>query len=185
GIGAIQAIRDGGGLRRAKLVVLCDVRTPFEAAAEVFGPQKGATPEQVTELTARLHQVAEWLPRDPRGVTFSGAAGGLAGGLWSAFTAELLPGAPFVLDAIGFDPLMRACRAVVTGEGRLDAQSLVGKAVSEVATRARQAGVPAHAVVGRAELDSFGRRILDLQWVLEAGTVAELEQAGRRLADLI
>ena len=65
---------------------------------------------------------------------------------------------------------MRAARAVVTGEGKIDQQSLAGKAVSEVATRARQAGVPSYAIVGRRELDAFGMRILDLQVVLEAGT---------------
>ena len=80
---------------------------------------------------------------------------------------------------------MRASHAVVTGEGRLDQQSLNGKVVSEVATRARQAGVPCHAVVGRRDLDSFGARILDLQAVLEAGTPSELRAAGRKLAELI
>jgi glycerate kinase len=74
---------------------------------------------------------------------------------------------------------------VVAGEGRLDQQSLAGKAVSEVATRARQAGVPCHAIVGRRELDAFGVRILDLQAVLEAGTPAQLERAGRQLAELL
>ena len=92
----------------------------------------------------------------------TGAAGGLSGGLWAAFGAELAPGAAFVLDAVGFDARMRSARAVVTGEGRLDRQSLVGKVVSEVATRARQAGVPCHAIVGTRELDSFGPRMLDL-----------------------
>jgi glycerate kinase len=89
------------------------------------------------------------------------------------------------LDAIDFDRRMRAARAVITGEGKLDHQSLVGKAVSEVATRSRQAGVPCFAAVGRRELDAFGLRILDLQVVLEASTLPELEDAGRRLAALI
>ena len=89
--------------------------------------------------------------------------------------AELVPGASFVLDALEFDRRMRSSRAVIAGEGKLDQQSLAGKAVSEVATRARQAGVPCFAVVGRNDLDSFGLRILDLQAVLEAGTLAELE----------
>jgi glycerate kinase len=96
-----------------------------------------------------------------------------------------VPGSAFVLDLLDFDRRMRAARAVVTGEGRLDRQSLAGKVVSEVATRARQAGVPCHAIVGRRELDSFGARILDLQAVLEAGTPARLTAAGRRLAKLI
>ncbi len=185
GAGAIRAIRRGGGLGNTKLVVLCDVRVPFEDAARVFGPQKGADQDQVRRLTARLNGLARRLERDPRGLPMTGAAGGLAGGLWAAFGAELVPGASFVLDAIGFDPRMRAARAVVTGEGRLDQQSLAGKAVSEVATRARQAGVPCHAIVGTSDLDAFGARILDLDTVYDAKTLAQLRAAGRRLAGVL
>jgi glycerate 2-kinase len=185
GAGAIRAISRGGGLRDARLIVLCDVRTPFEDAARVFGPQKGAGPEEVRRLTARLHALARRLPRDPRGVPMTGAAGGLAGGLWAVLGAELVPGASFVLDALDFDARMRAARAVLTGEGKLDQQSLAGKLVSEIATRARQGGVPCHAIVGTRELDSFGARILDLQAVFEAGTLVEIEAAARQLAQLI
>jgi glycerate kinase len=185
GAGAIEAIREHGGLGDARLVVLCDVRTPFEDAARVFAPQKGADPDQVRRLTQRLHRLARRFERDPRGVPMTGAAGGLSGGLWAAFGAELVPGAAFVLDAIGFDERMRAARAVVTGEGRLDQQSLAGKAVSEVATRARQAGVPSFAIVGQRALDAFGQRILDLQVVLEAGTPQQLGSAARKLSGLI
>jgi glycerate kinase len=185
GAGAIKAIERDGGLNGARLVVLCDVRTPFEDAARVFGPQKGADADGVRRLTARLNALARRLPKDPRGVPMTGAAGGLSGGLWAALGAELVPGAAFVLDAVGFDARMRASRAVVTGEGKLDEQSLVGKVVSEVATRARQAGVPCHAVVGTRELDSMGARILDLDHILEASTLEELEAAGRTLAELM
>jgi glycerate kinase len=185
GAGAIRAIDDGGGLRGARLVVLCDVRTPYEDSARVFGPQKGADQAEVRRLTRRLHAHARRLDRDPRGVPMTGAAGGLSGGLWAAFGAELVPGAAFVLDALEFDRRMRAARAVVTGEGSLDQQSLAGKAVSEVATRARQAGVPCFAVCGRRELDTFGARVLDLQAVIEAGTVPALKRAGRDLVGLI
>ncbi|HEY5429161.1 MAG TPA: glycerate kinase [Solirubrobacteraceae bacterium] len=185
GAGAIRAIERAGGLGGVRLVVLCDVRTSFADAARVFGPQKGASAEQVQRLTRRLNALARRLARDPRGVPMTGAAGGLSGGLWSACGAELVPGAAFVLDAIGFDARMRAARAVVTGEGKLDQQSLVGKVVSEVATRARQAGVPCHAVVGTRELDAMGARVLDLDRVLAASTLAEIEAAGRTLAELI
>jgi glycerate 2-kinase len=185
GAGAIQAIRDGGGLHGARLVILCDVRTPFEDAARVFGAQKGAGPDEILRLTKRLHALARRLERDPRGVPMTGAAGGLAGGLWGALDAELVPGASFVLDAVDFDPRMRAARVVLTGEGKLDQQSLAGKLVAEIATRARQAGVPCYAIVGTRELDSFGARILDLQAVVEAGTLAEIEDAARRLANVI
>jgi glycerate 2-kinase len=181
GAGAIRAIEDGGGLRGARLVVLCDVRTPFERAAEVFGPQKGADPATVRRLARRLRDRARRLPRDPRGVPMTGAAGGLAGGLWAAFGAVLEPGAAFVLDALGFDPRMRAARAVVTGEGRIDAQTLEGKAAGEAAVRCRQAGVPCHAIVGTSALDPFDQRILDLDTVEEAGTRDELAAAAQRL----
>ncbi len=185
GAGAIRAIKVGGGLAGAQLIVLCDVRTPFEDAARVFAPQKGADAEQVRRLTARLHGLARRLHRDPRGVPMTGAAGGLSGGLWAEFGAELAPGAAFVLEAAGFDARMRSARAVVTGEGKLDRQSLAGKAVSEVATRARQAGVPCHAIVGTRRLGTFGPRLLDLDTVFEASTLAELEAAGERLAGLL
>jgi glycerate 2-kinase len=185
GAGAIQAIRDGGGLRSARLVVLCDVRTPFEDAARVFGPQKGASPEQAVRLTKRLHVQARRLERDPRGLPMTGAAGGLAGGLWGALNAELVPGASFVLDAVDFDLRMRGAKAVLTGEGKIDQQSLAGKLVSEIATRARQSGVPCYAIVGTSELDAFGARILDLQAVIEAGTLPDIEAAAHRLAGVI
>jgi glycerate kinase len=181
GAGAIEAIEAGGGLRGARLVVLCDVRTVFEDAPRVFGPQKGADPSMVARLEARLDELAASLPRDPRGVPMTGCAGGLSGGLWAAHDAVLEPGAPWVLDALDFDARMRAARAVVTGEGKLDEQTLEGKLVGEIGTRTRQAGVPLHAIVGRDALDPFGKRIIDLQRVIEATTLAELEAAGEAL----
>ncbi len=185
GTGAIRAIREAGGLGGARITVLTDVRTPFEDAARVFAPQKGAEPDDVTRLTKRLGDQARRLERDPRGVPMTGAAGGLSGGLWAAFDAELVPGAQFILDAVDFDRRMRTARAVVTGEGKLDQQSLAGKVVSEVSTRARQAGVPCHAIVGTRELDSFGVRVLDLQAVLEASTPRQISAAARRLAEVL
>jgi glycerate kinase len=185
GAGAIRAINEQGGLGGARISVLTDVRTPFEHAARVFGPQKGAAPDDVTKLTKRLNDQARRLKRDPRGVPMTGAAGGLSGGLWAEFDAELVPGAQFVLDAVDFDRRMRAARAVVTGEGKLDQQSLAGKLVSEVSTRARQGGVPCHAIVGTRELDSFGVRMLDLQAVFEASTPRQISAAARRLAEVL
>ena len=185
GTGAIDAIERAGGLEDARLVVLCDVRTPFEDAARVFGPQKGADPDAVKRLTARLNRQARRMPRDPRGIEMTGGAGGLSGGLWATFGAELVGGAAFVLDAVEFDRRMLESRTVITGEGKLDGQSLVGKLVAEIATRARQRGVPCGAVCGVRELDAMGARILDLEHILEARTLAELQRAGRELAELI
>ena len=179
------AIEEGGGLRGARLVVLSDTRTPFERAAEVFAPQKGADAAAVARLERRLAALASGWPRDPSGVPMTGAAGGLAGGLWAAYGAVLEPGAPFVLGALGFDARLRAARAVVVGEGRLDEQSLQGKILGEVATRARQGGVPCHAIVGSRTLDAFGARMLDLQRVTVASTLEEIEAGAAALADVI
>ncbi|WP_028058065.1 glycerate kinase [Candidatus Solirubrobacter pratensis] len=181
GAGALEAIDQAGGLGGARIVVLCDVRTPWEAAPRVFGPQKGADPALVRRLERRLDELAAKLPRDPCGVPMTGCAGGLSGGLWAAHGAVLEPGAQFVLDALDFDARMRASRAVVTGEGKLDQQTLEGKLVGEIGTRARQAGVPLHAFVGRDELDPFGKRIIDLQVVRETTTLEQLEAAGEEL----
>jgi glycerate kinase len=182
GAGALEAL-DAAGVD-IPITVLCDVRTAWENAPRVFGPQKGADERTVRRLEKRLDALAERAPRDPRGVPMTGCAGGLSGGLWTFRGARLVPGAAYVLDAIGFDELMRGARFVVTGEGRLDAQTLEGKACAEVATRARQGGVACHAVVGRNDLDPFRARVLDFGLVLEAGDEAELEAAGRRLAAL-
>ena len=181
GAGALEAIEEAGGLGGARLVVLCDVRTPFEHAPKVFGPQKGADPAMVRRLERRLDELAGRWPRDPRGVPMTGCAGGLSGGLWAAHGAVLEPGAPWVLDALDFDARMRAARAVVTGEGKLDEQTLQGKLVGEIGTRARQAGVPLHAIVGTDALDGFGKRIIDLMRVIEATDLRELEAAGEAL----
>ena len=116
----------------------------------------------------------------------TGAAGGLSGGLWAAFGAELVPGAAFVLDAVGFDARMRAARAVVTGEGRLDRQSLAGKAVSEVATRARQAGVPCHAIVGTRRARRVRARASSTSTACSRRRRSrQLEAAGRSLAEVL
>jgi glycerate 2-kinase len=182
GAGALDALDEAG--IDPKLVVVCDVRTPWEDAPRVFGPQKGAAGRTVTRLERRLDELAERAPRDPRGVPMTGCAGGLSGGLWAWRGAQLVPGAAYVLDVVGFDAHMRAARFVVTGEGRLDEQTLEGKLVGEVATRCRQAGVACHAVVGRNALDAFRARILDLNVVVEAGDERALEAAGRRLAEI-
>ena len=181
GSGAVRALDDAGVSPR--LEVLCDVRTPFEDAPRVFAPQKGADPATVTRLERRQAELAGKAPRDPRGVPMTGAAGGLSGGLWAHRDAKLIPGAPYVLDAIGFHETMRESAFVVTGEGALDEQTLQGKAAGEVATQSRQSGVTCHAVVGRNDLDEFQARILDLVTVIEAGTGETLEAAGRRLAE--
>lgn len=184
GAGAVAALADAGGIG-ATVVVLCDVRTPVDRVAESLAGSGELERDAAQELGARLEEIAATLPRDPRGVTYGGAGGGLAAALWAACDARLEGGAAFVLGALEFDARMRASRAVIVGEGRLDLGTLAGKAPGEIATRARQGGVPCFAAVGTRTLDAFGARILDLQQVLEAGDLAALEAAGRRLATVI
>lgn len=182
GQGALEAIADAGGIGTAEIVVLCDVQTPWERCAEVYGPQKGADAPMVTRLAARLDELAGALGRDPRGVAMTGAAGGLAGGLWARLGAALEPGAPYVLDVLGFDARLRAARAVITGEGRIDEQSAMGKIVGEIAARAQRAGVEAHAIVGQNGLGADAAAAMGLGRVVEATTLDELAAAGERLA---
>jgi glycerate kinase len=135
GWGAVEAIGSRGRLGGAELVVACDVRTTFRQAAEVFGPQKGATPDQVTLLGRRLDQLAERyrheLGVDVDRLPGSGAAGGLAGGL-AALGASVVPGFDLVADLVGLARRLAGADLVVTGEGCLDATSFDGKVVGGV-----------------------------------------------------
>ncbi|MER5620122.1 glycerate kinase [Streptosporangium sp. NPDC002544] len=177
GAGACAAIEAGGGLDGVELVVLCDVATPFEDSARVFGPQKGADPDLVARLTDRLHERAAALPRDPRGRARTGAAGGLSGALWAAYDARLVSGIETVLDLVGFDALLAGADAVVTGEGRLDAQTADGKVISGVTRRAAGVGVPVWAVVGQSRLDAADTAALGLAGVAEATDQGRLRAA--------
>jgi glycerate 2-kinase len=180
GSGAVSVLKDTR--LKAKLKVACDVRSKWEDAAILYGPQKGADSEMVQRLTKRLDQLAAKAPKDPRGLEGTGCAGGLSGALWAYFDAQLIPGANLVLDTVGFDALMSEARFVVTGEGKLDQQTLEGKAVSEIATRCRQAGCACHAVVGENALSDFYVRLLDLASVREASTETELSDCAWELA---
>ena len=180
-------------LRGVELVVACDVRNPMcgpSGAAAVFGPQKGAGPETVKRLERRLREWAalarSTTRRDPVAEQMSGAGGGLAGGLWAFAGAALRSGAALVLDTVGFDARVKQARAVVTGEGRLDEQTLAGKAVFEVATRSRQAGVPCYVVAGLDALGPFGKRLLNVEAEAAAGpggtaSASAVERAAARL----
>lgn len=181
GRGAIEALEERDALGGARISVLCDVRTPFEDAARVFAPQKGAGPEAVERLNARLEAFAAELPRDPRGLPMGGCAGGLSGGLW-AHGAELRSGAEFVLDALGFDARLARADAVVSGEGRLDGQSLSGKIVGAIAGRCADAEKPLHLVVGENALQMHPPAAVSS--IVEAGGLEEMRRAGAELAPL-
>ncbi|MFT4049327.1 MAG: glycerate kinase [Solirubrobacterales bacterium] len=192
GAGAIELLRERGLIGKRgplkgcpKITALCDARVAWESAPGIFAPQKGASLEQVGLLEDRLHALATELPQDPRGKLMTGCGGGLSGGLWAAAGAELKGGAAWVLDRVGFTPRMLAARAVITGEGSLDRQTLLGKAVGEVATRARQSGVPCHAIVGRMDMSEFDARILDFESWTEAGTPDAIADVAERLVAVL
>jgi glycerate 2-kinase len=129
------------------LEVACDVDARFLDAADVFAPQKGATPEQVEILRERLARL------DVPDVPGAGAAGGLAGGL-AAAGARLIPGFHFVATRLGLDQALAETDLLVTGEGRLDATSLTGKVVGRALERAAAADVEAFVVAGEVAAES-------------------------------
>jgi glycerate kinase len=180
GAGALAALDEAG--IDPPLTVLCDVRTPWEDAPRVFGPQKGADGATVRRLEERLEELAAGAPRDPRGVPLTGCAGGLSGGLWAFRGARLLLGAEYVLDAVSFDRHAADAPFVVTGEGSLDEQTFAGKAVGTVAARCARLGVPCYAVVGGSQLSAERAAELGLTGVLPASTPDELRTAGTTLA---
>jgi glycerate kinase len=152
GLAALTALNPRRRLHAGvEVVVACDVETLFVDAAEVFAPQKGATPAQVALLRRRLERLAQIYQRD-YGVDItdepgSGAAGGLAGGL-AAAGALLVPGFDVVAEALSLGERLAGADLVVTGEGLLDAESFEGKAVGGVVDLAAAAGVPVLVVAG-------------------------------------
>ncbi|HEV7211979.1 MAG TPA: glycerate kinase [Blastococcus sp.] len=141
------------------LVVASDVDNPLtgpSGAAAVFGPQKGAAPDEVARLDAALTRYAAVLARDGGvrvDVPGAGGAGGTAAGAL-LLGARVVSGAGLVCDLVGLDAAMRGADLVITGEGSLDEQTLRGKAPAEVAARARAAGVPCVAVAGVVRLSA-------------------------------
>jgi len=142
-------------LAATDLLVACDVDNPLtgaRGAAAVYGPQKGATPQVVAELDAALGHFAEVARastgRDVAGVPGAGAAGGLGAGLLFFTPARLRPGVAIVLEAAGFDQLLEGADLVITGEGRTDHQTAMGKAPVGVAAAARRHSVPVICLAG-------------------------------------
>jgi glycerate kinase len=175
GLGGTANMDAGAGLLEvlaalpAPTTVLCDVQTTLYDAPRTFGPQKGATPAQVVELEARFRGDDRLAPF--ASLPGSGAAGGLGAAL-ASLGAQLVPGAPAVLDLLGFDPAGRTL--VVTGEGRGDATTGSGKAPAEVARRCAAVGTPC--VV-------FGGVVAEP--VPDAETVALSGDPARARADLV
>lgn len=151
GFGAIRGMPPRARMKGVELIVACDVETKFAQAAEVFGPQKGASKAQVKLLTRRLERLQQ-IYRDEYGVDVSdlsgaGAAGGLAGGL-VAMGGRIEPGFDVLAEWMGLGELLEDADLVVTGEGKLDATSFQGKLVGGVSSWAKDEDVPVLAVVG-------------------------------------
>lgn len=157
--------------------------TTFLDAPRVFGPQKGAGPTEIEVLEQRLRQLARSYPRNPAGVPRTGAAGGLSGGLWAHFSAELVSGAGAVLDAVNFDRCLASADAVVVGEGRLDSQTGQGKIISAILERVQESGrrIPVVAVVGSVAED-LGSYAGNFTEIIVASDSAAMFAAGRAVA---
>lgn len=158
GLGSIQSL-DLRGLRElsysGKIVFLTDVNNPLcgpSGAAEIFGPQKGATPGQVRQLDRGLRNLAERIEQeigmDLKDIPGMGAAGGFALPFVAFMGAEIRSGIDFVLDVLRFDEKLVGSDLVITGEGRTEAQSAMGKAISAVARRAHEAAVRVAVISG-------------------------------------
>lgn len=185
GQGAIDALLGAEkALAETTLEVLCDVTVPFEDAAPVFGPQKGADPATVDLLNQRLDAVAidyaTRFGRDPRGIPQTGAAGGLSGALWAALGANLFSGADYVLNLVRFDELANSADAVLLGEGKLDSQSFLGKIVGIAASRVHDR--PVMAVVGSTSLEAPEIARLGVAHLSIATNPGDLHESGRILS---
>jgi glycerate 2-kinase len=182
GLGGTATVEGGAGLREVVDALpvptraACDVRSTLLDAARLYGPQKGASPEVVARLEARLLALPELVPF--AALQGAGAAGGL-GAAFAALGAELVPGASFVLDELGFDPV--GFDLVVTGEGTVDRTTREGKAAGEVAARCRAARVRCAVFGGRVVEPLDGAETYELSGD-PARTAEDLRGLGEELA---
>lgn len=183
-LGGTATVDGGTGLREAlprlpvPAVALCDVSIALGEAARRFGPQKGASPDDVVVLERRLAELTELRPyADLPG---AGAAGGLGAAL-ASLGAELAAGSAAVLDLLGFDELLPAHDLVVTGEGEVDETTAEGKAPGEIARRASAAGTRCVVFGGRVRARVSGAEVVALSGD-PSRAEEDLVDLGRRLA---
>lgn len=148
-------------LKRAKIEVACDVDNPLtgpRGASAIFGPQKGATPEMIQVLDQNLTHFADVveasLGKSIRHIEGAGAAGGLGASLVAFLNAELKRGIQIVLDAVSFEDAVKGADLVITGEGRIDSQTIYGKTPIGVAKAAKKYSVPVIGIAGSLSNDS-------------------------------
>ena len=145
-----------------EIVTMCDIDNPMygpTGASHIFGPQKGADPDTVLFLDAGIKNLCEVIKKD-KGEDLSelpggGAAGAMGAGMVAFFDSRLQMGIQTVLDTVGFDRIISDADMIFTGEGKLDSQSLRGKVVIGVATRAQKQSVPVTVIVGGAADDDI------------------------------
>lgn len=161
--------------KECSITVLCDVENPLygkNGAAYVFGPQKGATPSQVEELDKGLEHFAkkttETLGNDYSAVQGAGAAGGLGYALISYLGAEMQSGIKTVLDVCSFDEKIKGADLIITGEGKMDFQSIQGKVPFGVAQRA--GGIPVTAIVGLKDIKDEEARENGISCIIETNS---------------
>ncbi|BFJ00363.1 MAG: glycerate kinase [Priestia megaterium] len=142
-------------LAKVKVEVACDVDNPLTGetgASAVFGPQKGATPDMVRQLDRNLAHYAAVIKKEMdihiQNVPGAGAAGGLGGGLLAFLSAELKPGVDIVIEATQLESYIKDANLVITGEGRIDGQTIYGKTPIGVAKTAKKHSVPVIAIAG-------------------------------------
>ena len=169
-----------------EIIAAVDVKNPLlgkNGATRVFGPQKGATPDQIQQLELALARLADLVEGefgfDYRDVPGAGAAGGLGFGLLSFCGAKIRPGFEVVAEAANLESKMKNADVVITGEGSLDRQTLEGKTPAGVARLARKLGKPVFAIVGRASEDRQVRKIFDEVYALARPEMSQKEQMTR------
>lgn len=190
-------------LKGATIVVVADVDSPLygpNGAAQVFSPQKGANPKQVALLDSGLRHFAEVVrahnQRSMADIAGAGAAGGFAGGLWALVNAEIRRGVDVILEAVEFDRRAEGSNLIITGEGRVDTQTLMGKVPSGVLERGVRMGVPVVAVGGSVEWSrelkesSFSDIVaatpegMPLEWALKSSVAKDnLRRVGAEVAE--
>ena len=154
-VASIDVSKLDPALKGIDITTMCDIDNPFygpTGAAYIFGPQKGADEQMVKILDANLQSLAAVIQKDcnidVQAIPGSGAAGGMGGGMAAFFGSRLQMGIETVLETVNFDNLLQDADLVLTGEGKIDGQSLRGKVVIGVARRAKRAEVPVLAIVG-------------------------------------
>ena len=184
-LGGVATVDGGAGLREVvgelpvPSVALYDVQTRLDDAARLFGPQKGASADDVEILASRLATMEEL--RLYAELPGAGAAGGLGAAL-AALGAELVPGAPTVLDLLGFDGRLAGCDLVVTGEGQVDETTFEGKAPGEIASRCAARGVRCVVFGGRVRAEVEGAETVALSGDPDHAE-QDLVELGQSLAD--